>query len=434
MEHLITLGKKLFILAIVPVCIGLLSFLLFHFIQSSYTAEARIRVFPEMLGEPTSSRHSLVNMEAHSHNKVSSLIASMKSERAIRLLALSLAAHDLTANQAFSQRQQAIERLHREDRAILATAFREKLAALETEFGPSSQDSMMSLLLRRLGYTSASLSDKISISRVPGGTQIRIQGHGYTPEMSTYMVNSFCEEFIRYQLIVEKERIESSIDLLGQIADQKRSELEEKTSRLRNKRQALRSNDSNQETRDLLHKISQLESRYQKQQLQIKALQEEIDQQNDHQKNPQIIAVRWIHPTQQTDGQTNLAIQLGSAMAHLKFMEEELKHLQEQLSKKEDALLATYEEEVIASEQAYLEILNKLREAEISQTRLEQSLVLVARGTSRFPNPMASQFMGILAGLTSFFLWLIWLFQVKYLRWTNRSARILPLSQYPNDH
>lgn len=434
MKQLITLGKKLFILAIVPVCVGTLCFLLFHAIQSSYTAEARIRVFPELLGDPPSQDHSLVNMEAHSQSRMIALITSMKSERAIQLLALSLASHDLSSNEPFSQRQQAIQKLHREDKAVLATAFREKLTNLDTEFGSTPQDSMMALLLRRLGYTTASLSDKLSINNIPGSTQVKVQGHGYTPEMSTYMVNSFCEEFIRYQLVVEKERIESSIELLGQIADQKRSELEEKTNRLRGKRQALRANTANEETQDLLRKISQLESQYQEQQMRIKALKEEIDKNKQKESKSNIIAVQWIRPTQQKNGQTKLAIQLGSAMAHLKYIEQELKSLQDQLSKKEDALLASYEEEVIASEQAYLEILNKLREVEIAQTRLEQSLVLVARGTSRFPNPLASKFMGVLAGMTSFFLWLIWLFQVKYLRWTNRSARILSMSQYPNDH
>lgn len=433
MNQTINMAKKACVLAIVPVCVGLLSFLLFDFIQSSYTAEARLLAhFRTSETEP--SPQLLPSLPSkQSPNKMNSLLASMQSERSIQLMAISMAVHDLTTDEPFSPRKQAIESLRREERAILAAAFQEKLARLDLEFGPSQEDSVMKRMLRRLGYTIVSLSDKLSISTIPGTNQIRIQGHGYTPEMSTFIVNRFCAEFMRYHTTVERERLESSIALLEHLTSQKRAELGEKTALLREERKSLREDRADAQTQDILRKIGKLQSTVREEEKRIEALKARLENRKNKRSATRVVAVRLVWPTQ-SDNEHELAIQLGSAMAHLKYIKQELDSLHLQLSQREAALLAAYEEEVIQAEHAYISVLDKLKDAEYAKTQVDQSLEIVSKGTSRFPNPLASRFLAGLAGLTSFFLWAIWLFQVKYLKWTSFSARNLPNPSYPTDH
>jgi hypothetical protein len=416
--------KKIVILGAVPLFVTALVFLLFDFIQDSYTAEARLRVNESLILPTQEGGEDPVSAETRLRQKIESIKLAMLSEPSLNMLAFSLAVHDMNQEPPFSTRSEMIQTLKRPERRLMAVDFQTRLGELDLAWSATASDSSKRQFLARLGFGLNSLRSKLTVDRVPGSAHLRVQAKGESPEMSTFMVNVLCEEFIRYYIQVNKERQESAIEQLRQLLTQKKEKLEETYGVFNQERLALQEEQSDEDTWQLLRQIDQLEQAYQREKRRIESLKAKLQARQADRKTG-IVPVRdWI--ISRVSDPDQLAVELGSALAHLEFIGQELKLLREQMEDKESALLSSFEEAVEQAEREYLEVLNKLRESEQHFLQIEQELTLIARGASRFPNPIASSLLAILAGVTSFLLWLIWLFQVKYLRWNNNSARNLP--------
>lgn len=417
-------SKKILILSAVPIFVTALVFLLFDFIQDSYNAEARLRVNESLILPAEEAGEAPLSAETRLRQKVEGIKFAMLSEPSLNLLAFSLAVHDLNQEPPFSTRSEVIQGLKRSERRLLAVDFQTRLSGLDVVWSATASDSSKQHFLAKLGFSQNSLRSKLTVDRVPGSAHLRVQAQGESPEMSTFMVNALCEEFIRYYIQVSKERQESTIDQLRQLLTQKKQKLEETYEVFNQERMALREEQADEATWQLLRQIDQLEQAYQRERRRIEGLKAKLNARQAERKTG-IVPVRdWIFsPVSDPD---QLAVELGSALAHLEFIGQELSTLREQMEEKESALLRSFEEAVEEAEREYLDVLNKLREAEQHFLQVEQELTLIARGASRFPNPIASSLLALLAGLASLLLWLIWLFQVKYLRWNNNSARNLP--------
>ncbi|MEM7658225.1 MAG: hypothetical protein AAF399_19015 [Bacteroidota bacterium] len=425
------LGKRMLVLMAVPLTIALLSFALFEAIQESYSAEARLRVEPRLSQVEGVDLSSSSLTEAALRQQIEDLERMMMSDRVMRLLGFSLTIHDLRSEQPFTSRPEQLIQLTTFEKSRLEIDLQTRVRELQLEWSGEAADSLLKRLVKELGYGPFALKNRLNIDRIPGNGLLLIQASGESPEMSTFMVNSHCEEFIRYYLKVEKEREEANIELLNQLLTQSKLQLEEAYAKLNQERQSIRERIADPESEELYRQIQQLEGVYQEEQQRVEALRARLEQQQAQKKRGIISVRQWTSPTRDGD---QLAVELGTALAHLAFVKKELETLQEQIRERESKLLAVSEMEVAQSEEAYLDILEKLREAEEAYLHIDQSLSLIARGTSRYPNPIASSFLAGLSGLTSFLLWVIWLFQVKYLRWHRNSARNLPQSRYPNDH
>ena len=85
-------------------------------------------------------------------------------------------------------------------------------------------------------YDPASLEKRITIRRTPGTNLIGVLGKTYRPALSTYIVDEFCSEYIRYQRIVEQQRLEGSLEMLERLLAQRKADLDERRLSLENQK------------------------------------------------------------------------------------------------------------------------------------------------------------------------------------------------------
>ena len=100
-------------------------------------------------------------------------------------------------------------------------------------------DSSLNEVLIFLRYDPESLEKRITIRRTPGTNLIGVMARTYKASLSTFMVDQFCREYIRYQRIVSQERLEGALEVLEKLLTHRKIDLEEKRLLLENQKSSL---------------------------------------------------------------------------------------------------------------------------------------------------------------------------------------------------
>ncbi|GAB4416527.1 MAG: hypothetical protein OHK0039_25960 [Bacteroidia bacterium] len=409
--------NKLMVILPVPILVGVLTYVFFQAIQDAYTAEAHLRVeLPAYDVLPVSDETPSAEIQAI--RRTESLVDLIQSDRVLQLLAYALAVHDLTDAQPFLSHDHLDGSYTKKNRLHVASLLMYRLERVLVETGQSREDSLIQDVLQRYGYQPGNLRQQLLVSRTPDSNIIRVQAQGSSPEHSAFMVETLCREFIRYYTQVEQERLERTVEMLREMADQKRVELDQRNERLRREQRSLRQ-DPSEALQQLLREIDELERSRHQELEQIQALRGRMQEQQARLQSV-VVPVRQ-DPAMLT--REEVAQALGTAMARLELIDKRLGNLRKTLSEQEASALGTLESEVARAEDTYLMLLRKLRETEEAITQLPYQVSVVSQSTTRYPHPAAARLLAFMAGICSLLLWLIVLFQFRYLPWSHHSPR-----------
>ena len=414
--------KRFVIIGAVPLAVAGLVFAFFQAIQDSYSVEARLRVEPVDLIHES----SLLPADQRQRQRVVSMVDLMEGERMRTLLAYHLLLHDLTEPPPFWFHSLA-DSLSRAQRLELVDVLMHRLERLEAV--PLPGDSLLEGILTA-GNLPGRLEQLLAVDPVPGGNLIQVTSADPHSERASFLVNSLCQLFVRYYEVVEREHLERSLGLLRDMAQRQKQELVERSLLVQRERARLRNGDP--EMARLRQEISQLEHRRQGLQQQVEVLRTALEAARKREAAAgQIVPVRQGSPEPTRE---EIALELGSVMAQLDFAAQQLEDLQHALASREAALIDPLEREALRAEEAYLQLLQKIRATEAQIAETGQALTLVAKGTSRYPHPLASSLLAALAGVSSLLIWLIMLFQLNYWRWPDHSPRNMPASATAKSH
>lgn len=249
--------KKWFILA-VP-AIGAIASILFTSNQiDHYQAEAQISTgfaTPDQI-QLTSDRFNPYNADL----KFSNLLTLMSSGIVYNLLSYRLVLHDLSdSNVPFRQIDSVSFSSLLSDKERVRQEFKRKHLAFSPLVTSDSLFTEMRKYLGAYGYGFGNLQGSISVGRLEKTDYVRVQYTSNNADLAAFAANAYCQEFIRYYEHLRLEETGESAGFLKELADQKKSDLDQKLETLKIFKSTSSIVDVQQESQQALTQLSDLQ-------------------------------------------------------------------------------------------------------------------------------------------------------------------------------
>lgn len=398
--------KRILVVLIPPILIGLVVFMVFDLLQAAYTSEAQLQVNEALWLDFADSTAAQVE----THPRVVRTMTEMRDDAPYQFLAYALILHDFdSVTNPFGRRVDSLFPAAFQLTTLIDT-LRWRLA-FQVPMGHSRVDSLIEELFRATTYWPHRLKANVVINQIPGTSLIRMEADSRTPEMSTFVVNTFAQEFINYRQKIERKRLERiREDLFERVAHQK-DQLAQHQASLAAEEAAI-STRIDDNTWELKRRIIRLEAAKNRELRRIAKLERSLARTD---KQPKQI-VRTNH---QNLDPVELSLELESSQNRLAVIQQQLQTVQEQLKIHQNARLEPLSQRLRVQQAAYEKLTARYQQIERALVNVDQLLIQVVKGKTRHPIPYSAIFIGTQAGITSFLLWLLFLIQIRYIRWTN---------------
>jgi polysaccharide biosynthesis transport protein len=145
------------------------------------------------------------------------------------LLSYRLLLHDLNPVEVpFRRPDPQLYTLSKEEKEKVRGIVQQKLDSLKPLVASDKDYPLIRKYFYAYGYTYDEVSADLGISRIPNTDYIQVDYSSDKPALSALAANAFTEEFIRYNRSLKTSRGGESVDLLKQVVDQKKAELDNK--------------------------------------------------------------------------------------------------------------------------------------------------------------------------------------------------------------
>ncbi len=167
------------------------------------------------------------------------LIEQMKSRTVVTQVSYQLLNHDLADATPFRQ----LNRKHDQyptlvsyvgkERADIISLVKTKAEKFSLNDPGDPKQKAMELLLEGYGYDYESLLENITIERISNSDYVEVAYVSENPNLSAFIANTFCNEFIRYYGHLRASRSNTSLESLELILSQRKKYLDEKIEELK---------------------------------------------------------------------------------------------------------------------------------------------------------------------------------------------------------
>jgi uncharacterized protein involved in exopolysaccharide biosynthesis/cellulose biosynthesis protein BcsQ len=225
------LKSRLWLLIAFPLVSVIVAVFLLSKMDRSYKSTAQIST-GYTSDEAVTLGDDKTNNQFEVTTKFSNTIETMKSLPVMSLISYRLMLHDLDSAPAFRQLKPGDQRdfvLDETTKANVRYLLNQKLKNFETLNSFLPEDKLAHSLLEAYKYDEETLQKKSSIYRKSTSDFITIEFLSESPILSAYVVNTYCQEFLRYNKTLKTDRSSESIDFLEKMLIEKRTLRDEKT-------------------------------------------------------------------------------------------------------------------------------------------------------------------------------------------------------------
>lgn len=211
-------------------------------------------------------------------SRFSNLEANMKSRNAIRLLSYNLLLHDLKAD---STSEEAFRTLDPEDQAKVTEKERQALvrilnikqSSLRTTTLSQTYDALFNKIAKLYRYDFESLLKNLSMNRIGETDYLKIEFVSESPHLSEFAVNTYCKEFIQYNLDLMNNDEKEAVQFWEQLAIEKKERLDELNEQLGKFRKNQNLVDLSRQSEAIIGQITDLELERENERKRIAGLQ-----------------------------------------------------------------------------------------------------------------------------------------------------------------
>jgi succinoglycan biosynthesis transport protein ExoP len=219
--------RKAWIIIIVPLIAAFAAYLFTMNMVDTYKSNAQITT-GFTLNDQVQITEEKFNMR-DADVKFSNLLNSMNSGLSLNLMSYRLLLHDLDPKLIpFHLPDPKLLRPSKKEMELVKKFVQRKLDNLSPLAGSDPEYPLIRKYLDAYHYGYNDVTENISIDRIPNTDYINVEYSSDKPALSALAVNAFCEEFIRYHQSLKSERTGESIDVLKQLVDNKKAELDAK--------------------------------------------------------------------------------------------------------------------------------------------------------------------------------------------------------------
>ncbi len=169
--------------------------------------------------------------------KFSNVIETLISTKVIGLLSYKLMIHDLEQGvlpfRQIEDQDKKTEIYNKIDLDETRVILQNHLDSMRLLTSFNTEEKEILELLKLYRYNHASISEMLFVNRVKRTDYIEIQFFSENPELSAFVVNNLCYEFLRYYKSLWSERSNETVQTFANLVEQKRRELNEKEEALR---------------------------------------------------------------------------------------------------------------------------------------------------------------------------------------------------------
>lgn len=221
------LSKNLKVLLLIPLVTVTITYFLVKSLPDSYVAEAHIATgIVDKSGEINLS-YSAPLMQSEIEQKFSNLIQMMQLQKLLSVVSYRLILHDLTET-PFKKLSKRIESLGPMERKQVIELAKQKYRTQQPLSKGSREDKLLEEVISSMKYDVGSIKDKLVIKRISQSDYISVSFDSPNPDLSAFLVNTICLEFIDYYTSLITNTGERSVNYLSQLLAQKQKDLNDK--------------------------------------------------------------------------------------------------------------------------------------------------------------------------------------------------------------
>ena len=215
----------------VPLITIIIAFFLVRNLPDQYVAEGQIAT--GIVDETQDLVTTVDKQESSINREFSNLIEITKLQKILDLVSYQLILHDLTDAKPFRELSQAIKDLPEIEKRKALNAFRKKYTYKETLNQFNEEDRKLFDLINSMGYNKDFIRDNISSERLEISDFISVKFTSEDRDLSAFVVNTLCSEFINYYSIISKENQKKSVAFLSKLAKVKDDTLKKSVAALK---------------------------------------------------------------------------------------------------------------------------------------------------------------------------------------------------------
>ncbi|GAA4911778.1 lipopolysaccharide biosynthesis protein [Mucilaginibacter defluvii] len=163
--------------------------------------------------------------ESKISQEFSNLVQMMRSTKILDQVSYQLILHDLTSNRPFRKPSELLEDLNPDARKHAVQVYRDLYEKRQSLSLFDRDQNGLNKVIESMRYDDQSLLKTLSIYRLENSDFINIQFDAENPELTAFVVNTLCKEFINYYTFIVKENQRKAATFLGKLLQDKQDSL-----------------------------------------------------------------------------------------------------------------------------------------------------------------------------------------------------------------
>ncbi|TAH25761.1 MAG: hypothetical protein EAZ07_06200 [Cytophagales bacterium] len=194
------------------------------------------------------------------NNKFSNFIEQITSKQVISLLSYQLAIYDLEHQYTFKETKHIKEKFSQEELNKAKDFYKTKLSAIQVIQSNDEKEKLFFDILKEMEYDVKSLEKSLEINRVGSTDYVEIKYTSKNPYLSAFVVNTLCNEIIRFYNHETQKKMNKSVEFFSNLATQKKQALDNKIDSLNRYKRINSVTNFEEESKSKLDQISSLET------------------------------------------------------------------------------------------------------------------------------------------------------------------------------
>ncbi len=210
------LYKYRFVIISVPIITIIIAFFLVRNLEDQYVAEGQVAT--GIVDETQVLSNTADKQESSVIREFSNLIEIMKLQKIVNMVSYQLMIHDLTSDKPFREWSNKIKDLSEVERRKLLNSYKRKFSNRETINRFDLEDKELYDMMESMDYTSEKVLDNLTADRLESSDFISVRYTSENPELSAFVVNTECSEFVTYYTSILKENQNKAVRFLSEKA------------------------------------------------------------------------------------------------------------------------------------------------------------------------------------------------------------------------
>lgn len=227
------LKKRWLLLIGLPLISMVITYFLVKDMPSSYTSQATLATGLVDETQHTLSVGGLTFQESQINQQFTNVVEMMKLKKMIDKVSFLLMIHDLSDPIPFKKPSKPVAALSEQDKKKSISFFKEKYEKEDALNLYNQAEIVQDKLLKSMKYDEGSINSSLGVYRKSNSDYIIVEFSSESPELSPFVVNTLCQEFIKsYDTIIQKNKGKAS-DFLAELLRRKYAAMNERIALLK---------------------------------------------------------------------------------------------------------------------------------------------------------------------------------------------------------